>query len=183
MHYPSPSPSYPFNPGLILQQAQRLRDDASAASGVEVMLQNQELLGVRAGGSAAVDISEPPASPGYSFFGRNTPSPGPNGRARARGGVQSLAQGLFERAQKAGLDKAILSTVTDLRVSVRTRNDADQSRTVFPILRRIRSSHRPTPTAGRRPRTRRYPPRLLPYLHVRRSLRRRPPTPSLSARY
>ncbi|EJT52581.1 hypothetical protein A1Q1_03383 [Trichosporon asahii var. asahii CBS 2479] len=118
LHYPSPSPSYPFNPGLILQQAQRLRDDTSAASGVEVMLQNQELLGVRAGGSSTVDLSEPPASPGYSFFGRNTPSPGPNGRARARAGVQSLAQGLFERAQKAGLDKAILSTVTDLRNSL-----------------------------------------------------------------
>lgn len=120
LHYPSPSPSYPFNPGLILQQAQRLRDDTSAASGVEVMLQNQELLGVRAGGTPVVDITDPPASPGYSFFGRNTPSPGSNGRARARAGVQSLAQGLFERAQKAGLDKAILSTVTDLRVSVCT---------------------------------------------------------------
>lgn len=81
------------------------------------MLQNQELLGVRAGGTPAVDISEP-ASPGYSFFGRSTPPPGANGRVRGKGGVQSLAQGLFERAQKAGLDKAILSTVSDLRVSL-----------------------------------------------------------------
>lgn len=118
LHYPSPSPSYPFNPGLILQQAQRLRDDTSPASGVEIMLQNQELLGVRAGGSAAVDISEPAAAaPGYSFFGRSTPPPGGNGKVRAKGGVQSLAQGLFERAQKAGIDKAILSTVSDIRVS------------------------------------------------------------------
>lgn len=122
LHYPSPSSSYPFNPGLILQQAQKLRDDASTASGVEVMLQNQELLGVRAGGSAAVDIGEPAPSPsGYSFFGRSTPPPGGNGKVRGKGGVQSLAQGLFERAQKAGLDKAILSTVSDLRVSAHTQ--------------------------------------------------------------
>ncbi len=43
-------------------------------------------------------------------------------QARQGGGLQSrplegLAKGLFERAQAAGIDKAILSTVSEFRVS------------------------------------------------------------------
>lgn len=116
LHYPSPSETYPFNPALILAQAQHLRDNVSPAAGVEVVLQNQELLGVRAGGSEKPKVMDDLPVPG-GFFGRGTPSPRPgSSRGKSKAGVQGIAAGLFERAQKAGLDKAIFSTVADLRV-------------------------------------------------------------------
>ena len=48
LRYPAPSSTYPFDPSLILAQAIFLRDNISPASGVEVVLQNQDLLGVKA---------------------------------------------------------------------------------------------------------------------------------------
>lgn len=121
LHYPSPSPTYPFKPALIIAQAKLLRDNVSPAGGIEVVLQNQDLLGIKASGSEKPLIESEPATPAL-LFGRASPSLRPSSAPRApkhantKAGVQSLAQGLFERAQKAGLDKAILSTVTDLKV-------------------------------------------------------------------
>lgn len=116
LHYPAPSDTYPFNPSLILSQANFLRHDVTPTAGVEVVLQNQELLGVKATDRSRInlDVESPTAwRPG------RTPSPRINAaRDRARAGVSGLAAGLFERAQKAGLDKAFLSTVNDFRVGV-----------------------------------------------------------------
>ncbi|CAK9783198.1 RabGAP/TBC [Cutaneotrichosporon oleaginosum] len=123
LHYPSPSKTYPFKPALILSQAKILRANRTSASGAEVVMQNHEILGVKAGGP---DIADNPIDPdattpnSYHLGSGTSPSPRPGSatRGKARAGMQGLAQGLFERAQKAGLDKAFLSTVNDLRSSL-----------------------------------------------------------------
>ncbi len=85
-------------------------------------MQNHEMLGVKAGGPDIADnpIDPDATTPTSFFFGRpgTSPSPRPGSatRGKARAGVQGLAQGLFERAQRAGLDKAFMSTVNDLKV-------------------------------------------------------------------
>jgi TBC1 domain family protein 5 len=102
---------------LILQQANFLRHEVSPAAGVEVVIQNQELLGVKVSDRRKIDLDvESPVA--WRPGGRSTPTSQANSaRDRTRAGVSGLAAGLFERAQKAGLDKAFRSTVNDFRVS------------------------------------------------------------------
>nr|XP_019048641.1 hypothetical protein I302_02414 [Kwoniella bestiolae CBS 10118]OCF27571.1 hypothetical protein I302_02414 [Kwoniella bestiolae CBS 10118] len=109
LHYPSPSPSYPFEPSLILSQALFLKNNISPAAGVEVVLQNQDILGVKVNRTPRVPAEQPPVRGGFANGG--------SGRSGSRGraGMGGLAQGLFERAQAAGLDKAFMTTVADLR--------------------------------------------------------------------
>ncbi|WWC58047.1 uncharacterized protein I303_100582 [Kwoniella dejecticola CBS 10117] len=113
LHYPSPSPLYPFEPSLILSQALFLRDNISPTAGVEVVLQNQDILGVKvtpSDRSAETDSGRQPIKSSGDL------SAGGAGRgSRGRAGMGGLAQGLFERAQAAGLDKAFMTTVADLR--------------------------------------------------------------------
>lgn len=121
LHYPAPSSTYPFEPFLILAQALFLRSDSSPAAGVEIVIQNQDLLNVK----AAPKNQERDASDPSSYRTRFADGRG-NGRTISgtvkerlqKGGVGGLAQGLFERAQAAGLDKAFLSTVNDFRVNL-----------------------------------------------------------------
>ncbi|RXK39143.1 hypothetical protein M231_03648 [Tremella mesenterica] len=98
LHFPSPSPTYPFQPHLIISQALFLRNTTSPAGGVEVVLQNRDLLGIK--------VKPPDQSPW-------TPHTGSAGPPRLR--PTGLAQGLYARAQAAGWDTAILSAVGDLR--------------------------------------------------------------------
>lgn len=110
LHYPSPSPTYPFNPALILTQAKFLRNNISPAGGVEVVLQNQEHLGVKASGpDSRNSFDDDGMANSYRVSG--TP-PSRSSSSRPGGKPKGLAAGLFERAQKAGLDKAF----ADLRV-------------------------------------------------------------------
>lgn len=113
LHYPAPSPAYPFNPSLILAQANFLQHDVSPTAGVEVVIQNQDLLGIKVSDRSKIDLSvDSPTA--WRPGGLNTPPMRPNSaRDRAKVGVTGIAQGLFERAQKAGLDKAF----ADFRVS------------------------------------------------------------------
>lgn len=146
LRYPSPSPLYPFSPHLILSQALLLRNSINPTAGVEVVIQNHEVLGV----SPQPPLREPVPT-------RLPPRPPPRG-------VQGLAAGLFERAQAAGLDRAILSTVADLRVSRAshaigvwlTRSAIYQTR---PTLTSTISPFRPPPPPRRtfRDRSRRSP--------------------------
>jgi TBC1 domain family protein 5 len=111
LRYPAPSEIYPFDPHLIVSQAIFLRSNITPAAGVEVVIQNQDILGVRA---------QPPERPPEESRdrggrGRETVrGGGMNGSVRGRGGVRGgyggLAAGLFERAQAAG---AILSLLAD----------------------------------------------------------------------
>ncbi|WVF66456.1 hypothetical protein IAT40_001196 [Kwoniella sp. CBS 6097] len=117
LHYPAPSPTYPFEPFLILSQALFLRNNISPAAGVEVVIQNQDILGVKASPPERPPIeNEDPSfrTRGPGSGGMNRGSVG-RGRGGSRARVGGLAQGLFERAQAAGLDKAFMSTVADLR--------------------------------------------------------------------
>ncbi|KAL1412025.1 hypothetical protein Q8F55_003022 [Vanrija albida] len=112
LHYPSPSPTYPFNPSLILSQAKFLSNNISPAGGVEVVLQNQEHLGIKASGhDTRRSLDDDGMADSYRVSG--TPPSRPSSSSRA-GKPKGLAAGLFERAQKAGLDKAF----ADLRSSL-----------------------------------------------------------------
>ena len=82
-----------------MSQALLLRNSINPTTGVEVVIQNNEVLGVK----AQPPVREP------EQVKRLPRQPPPRG-------VQGLAAGLFERAQAAGLDKAFMSTVADLRV-------------------------------------------------------------------
>jgi TBC1 domain family protein 5 len=111
LHYPAPSPTYPFDPSLILSQAIFLKGNISPASGVEIVLQNQDILGIKAQPPER-DRSEEPTR----IRGQRTPRGRPStGQAQQRG-VQGFAQGWIDRAQAAGLDKAVFTAVSDLRV-------------------------------------------------------------------
>ncbi|WWD05910.1 hypothetical protein V865_003995 [Kwoniella europaea PYCC6329] len=106
LHYPSPSPSYPFEPSLILSQTLYLKNNISPAAGVEVVLQNQDILGVKINrGQQSQQATD----------GRPSVRVEPGRGSRGRAGMGGLAQGLFERAQAAGLDKTFMATVADLR--------------------------------------------------------------------
>ncbi|WVR03439.1 hypothetical protein IAU60_000430 [Kwoniella sp. DSM 27419] len=119
LHYPAPSATYPFEPSLVLSQALFLRNNISPTAGVEVVLQNQDMLGVR----ASPPPPERPVESGHVMgrgraghgFARGGSGRGRGARAGVGAGMGGLAQGLFERAQAAGLDKAFMSTVADLR--------------------------------------------------------------------
>lgn len=120
LHYPAPSSAYPFEPFLILAQALFLRSDTSPAAGVEIVIQNQDLLDVKAAPkNQEMDVNGPRSHNSRFADGRG------NGRTISgtvkerlqKGGMGGLAQGLFERAQAAGLDKAFISTVNDFRVN------------------------------------------------------------------
>ena len=113
LHYPAPSPNYSFDPSLILSQAVFLRSNVSPASGVEIVLQNQDLLGIKAQPPER-DRSEEPERIRGQRAPRGRPSQG-QGQVQQRG-VQGFAQGWIDRAQAAGLDKAVYSAVSDLRV-------------------------------------------------------------------
>lgn len=123
LHYPAPSSTYPFEPSLILSQAVFLRDNISPASGVEVVIQNQDVLGVKAQPPERSDTPPPVALPngraGPSSIRTRIPISQNQSHPQSRpgAGVQGFAQGWLERAQSAGLDKAVLSAVSDLRVS------------------------------------------------------------------
>lgn len=113
LHYPAPSPTYPFDPSLILSQAIFLRGNVSPASGVEIVLQNQDLLGIKAQPPERNRDEEPVRIRGQRPSRGRLSQP----QAQQRGvGVQGFAQGWIDRAQAAGLDKAVLSAVSDIRV-------------------------------------------------------------------
>ncbi|KGB77227.2 TBC1 domain family member 5 [Cryptococcus deuterogattii R265] len=144
LHYPAPSSTYPFEPFLILAQALFLRSDNSPAAGVEIVIQNQDLLNVK----AAPKNQERDASDPSSYRTRFADGRG-NGRTISgtvkerlqKGGVGGLAQGLFERAQAAGLDKAFLSTVNDFRKNL---PDSTTAYSYLPNLP-FSPSHSPAP--------------------------------------
>ncbi|KAE8543086.1 hypothetical protein D1P53_000573 [Cryptococcus gattii VGV] len=144
LHYSAPSSTYPFEPFLILAQALFLRSDSSPAAGVEIVIQNQDLLNVK----AAPRNPERDASDPSSYRTRFADGRG-NGRTISgtvkerlqKGGVGGLAQGLFERAQAAGLDKAFLSTVNDFRKNL---PDSTTAYSYLPNLP-FSPSHSPAP--------------------------------------
>ena len=93
LHYPSPSALYPFSPFLILTQAAFLRDNTNPSAGVEVVMQNHQILAIKAS-VLELDGHVP-----------SRPSPGfrqPVQRVQSPRSMQGLAAGLFERAQAAG---------------------------------------------------------------------------------
>lgn len=103
LRYPSPSPTYPFEPSLIMSQALLLRSNVTPATGVEVVIQNQELLGVKAQPPEPVEPTHPARRRGGGVGGGGQSSRGrPPPQAQLPRGVQGLAAGLFERAQAAG---------------------------------------------------------------------------------
>lgn len=106
LHYPSPSPIYAFDPHLVLSQAIFLRDNINPAAGVEVVIQNQDILGVRA---------QPPERPqeertsgsgrgrGGMRGGQGVGAMRGRGGSAIRAGMGGYAAGLFEKAQAAGM--------------------------------------------------------------------------------
>nr|ODN86624.1 TBC1 domain family member 5 [Cryptococcus depauperatus CBS 7841] len=124
LHYPSPSQSYPFETSLILTQAINLRSNISPAAGVEIVIQNQDLLGIKIAGVDDEQDNMTSHGTHSRLSGRSgireesTILIGPTKPRVQKGGVGGLAQGLFERAQAAGLDKAFMATVNDLKRSL-----------------------------------------------------------------
>lgn len=101
LRYPSPSPTYPFEPSLIMSQALLLRSNVTPATGVEVVIQNQETLGVKAQPPEPAEPTHPARRRGGGAGGGGQSSRGRPPPQVPRG-VQGLAAGLFERAQAAG---------------------------------------------------------------------------------
>ena len=80
---------------MILTQALYLRNNISPAAGVQVVIQNQEVLGVKAQPPERAEDTLPPR-------GRGPPRAGASIGKTPKSGRQGLAAGLFERAQAAG---------------------------------------------------------------------------------
>ncbi|KJE05733.1 TBC1 domain family member 5 [Cryptococcus gattii NT-10] len=144
LHYPAPSSTYPFEPFLILAQALFLRSDSSPAAGVEIVIQNQDLLNVKAAPKNQERVASDPSNYRTRFAdgrGNGRTISGTVKERLQKGGVGGLAQGLFERAQAAGLDKAFLSTVNDFRKNL---PDSTTAYTYLPNLS-FSPSHSPAP--------------------------------------
>ena len=120
LKYPGHAADLPLNPTLLLQQARSLRDNPSPSTGAAISLQNQETLGIPAYEPDGTE-SIPSVSHHDSLRSRqrSAPASSPSARspaASARGyGFESLARGFMERAQASGIDKTILSTVSEFR--------------------------------------------------------------------
>lgn len=118
LKYPPHSTALPLSPSLLLTQAIRIRDTPHASTGAAISLENQEKLGIPA--CVPDEQRSPQQGVSGSMRGRQKNSPS-SSTARAVGlapkgyGFESFARGLMDRAQASGLDKAILSTVSELR--------------------------------------------------------------------
>lgn len=121
LKYPPHSAELPLDPALLLRQARAIRENPSPSTGAAITLQNQEVLGIPAyepdGTESTPSVSHHQTlrSRQRSAVSPNIPARLPGVSPRAYGGFESLARGLVERAQASGLDKTILSTVSEFR--------------------------------------------------------------------
>jgi TBC1 domain family protein 5 len=99
LRYPGHSTDYPLSPSLLLSQAKLLRSNVSPTTGVQVVLQNHEALGIK---PAPEEVEREATRPRQSLNGRGRGRGPPAFAGRTPPGVQGLAQGLIERAQAAG---------------------------------------------------------------------------------
>jgi hypothetical protein len=119
LKYPPHSAELPLDPSLILQQARAIRDNPSPSTGAAITLQNQETLGIPAYEPDGTE-STPSVSHHQTLRSRQRSAP-PTNVPRSAGvnprgyGFESLARGFMERAQASGIDKTILSTVSEFR--------------------------------------------------------------------
>jgi hypothetical protein len=137
LRYPGPSSAIPFSVPLLLSQAILLRDSSSTPqTGVAIVMQNQEALGIsanppppppeeeedprrrqRRGGP--VGRGHAPA-PSGSGFGMLTGQAGQRFQQAQMGlaglGLNELAKGFIDKGKEMGIDKAILARVAEVRV-------------------------------------------------------------------
>ena len=119
LKYPPHSTELPLDPALLLQQARAIRENPSPSTGAAITLQNQESLGIPAYEPDGTE-STPSVSHHETLRSRQRSVPSSNvprsiGVTPRGYGFESLARGFMERAQASGIDKTILSTVSELR--------------------------------------------------------------------
>lgn len=113
LRYPPDAPELPLSASVLLEQADKIRQDPSPATGAAISLQNFELLGIRP--YVPLPTDEEPIQQ------RRRPMAPTGSSARGNGGYgqgygfEGIAKGLIERAQSSGIDRAIISRVSELR--------------------------------------------------------------------
>lgn len=132
LRYPGPTSHVRISIPLLLSQAVLLRDSAaSPATGISIVMQNQKYLQILP--------NPPPPSANMDDPRRRPRAPPPKGPPLGSGsgfgliagqrlqqaqmglaglGLPEMARGLIDRGREMGIDKAILSRVTEIRVSV-----------------------------------------------------------------
>ena len=126
LRYPSPRPKTsddgaPHHTTLLLRQAIALQMSPTPSTGASLMMENRNLLNI------PVEILEPSHQRDQSFNEMNsmTPTPGrPSQRhfrqqtSQPMGLPEVIARGLLERGESLGINKTLMSAVSELRVSL-----------------------------------------------------------------
>jgi hypothetical protein len=119
LKYPPDSPDVPLDPSLLLQQARAIRENPSPSTGAAITIQNQESLGIPAyepdGTESIPSVSHHQTLRSRQRSAPTTSVPRAAGATPRGYGFESLARGFMERAQASGIDKTILSTVSEFR--------------------------------------------------------------------
>jgi TBC1 domain family protein 5 len=128
LRYPSPRPQVsvdgaPHHTALLLRQAIALQMSPTPSTGASLMIENRNLLNI------PVEVLEPSTPPlrNQSFNGLDNAAPSSrplqrHSRQQASqpmGLPEIIARGLLERGESLGINKTLMSAVSELRVSLR----------------------------------------------------------------
>ncbi|KAF5381115.1 hypothetical protein D9615_003910 [Tricholomella constricta] len=126
LRYPSPRSPLPFedaprHTSLLLRQALAIQMSPSPSTGASLVLENRNLLNIPA------DVPAPPPAPQRrnqnkftSGQDRSTPPAGHSRQATApqMGLPEMIARGLMERGESLGINKTLMSAVSELRRNI-----------------------------------------------------------------
>ncbi|KAF9005602.1 rab-GTPase-TBC domain-containing protein [Cyathus striatus] len=126
LRYPSPPsecamPEGPHHTSLLIRQALALQLSPTPATGTSLMLENRNLLNI------AIDIPTTPLPSRRGHNGRQASGSGnptvSQGHARQGSGPQMripemIARGLLERGESLGINKTVMSAVSELRRNI-----------------------------------------------------------------
>lgn len=128
LRYPYPQDSFdgaPHHMSLLLRQALALQMSPTPSTGVSLVIENHNLLNI------PLEVPTPPPAPRRSQSqggrekpgGRSMAGPSTHGHSRQQtssqmGLPEMIARGLLERGESLGINKTLMSAVSELRVSV-----------------------------------------------------------------
>ncbi|KAL0572940.1 hypothetical protein V5O48_009030 [Marasmius crinis-equi] len=138
---------------LLLRQALALQMSPNPSTGASVVTENRNFLGI------PIDIPEPAPAPPRRRPSQHSPDkfsprPGPSSHARQSSGTQigfpeMFARGLVERGESLGINKTLMSAVTELRRNIPeiaasfVRPSPNSTPSVFPLMDETPSMERP----------------------------------------
>jgi TBC1 domain family member 5 len=128
LRYPTPRPHLsvdgaPHHTALLLRQATALQMSPTPSTGASLMIENRNLLNIPV--EALVPSTSPPRNQSFNGLDKATTSSRSSQRhsrqqpSQPMGLPEMIARGLLERGESLGINKSLMSAVSELRVSLR----------------------------------------------------------------